>query len=76
MPRDLDERAQLIGRRFFVQAALNHERFLALGFPTSYPTLDWLESLSSTTYVHQELGTFDGIAVIEFAPRNAPSPDE
>ena len=76
MPRDLDERARLIGRRFFSQAELNHERFLALGFPTSYPTLEWLESLSSTAYAPHELGNFDGIAVIEFAPRNAPSRDE
>jgi hypothetical protein len=73
MPRDLDEQAQLIGRRFFLRAALNHERFLALGFPTSYPTLHWLASLTSTTHVSHVLGDFDGIAVIEFVPRNAPS---
>jgi hypothetical protein len=76
MPRDLDDRAQLIGRRFSSQASVKHERFLALGFPTSYATLDWLESLTSTTYVHHALGTFDGIAVIEFVPRNAGSRDE
>jgi hypothetical protein len=76
MPRDLDARAQLIGRRFFLHAALNHERFLALGFPASYATLDWLESQTSTTYTPHVLGQFDGIAVIEFAPRNPPSRDE
>jgi hypothetical protein len=71
MPRDLDEQAQLIGRRFFSRAAPNHERFLALGFPTSYPTLYWLASLTSLTHVSHVLGNFDGIAVVEFVPRNA-----
>ena len=76
MPRDLDARAQLIGRRFLLQAALNHLRFLALGFPASYPTLDWLEGQTSTSYAPHELDQFDGIAVIEFAPRNVPSRGE
>ena len=72
MPRTLNEQAQLTGRRFLVEAALHHERFLALAYKPSYPTLDWLENLTSTTHVTHALGDFDGIAVIEFDPRNTP----
>jgi hypothetical protein len=72
MPRALNEQAQIIGRRFLLRTALNHERFLALGFGPSYPTLDWFASLTSMTHVPHVLGEFDGIAVIEFDPRNAP----
>jgi hypothetical protein len=76
MPRGLDDRAQFIGRRFFSQASVKHERFLALGDPGSYPTLDWLESLTSTTYVHRVLCKLDRAEVIEFAPRSSPSREE
>ncbi len=72
MPRTLNEQAQLIGKRFLVEAALHHERFLALGWVRSYPTLDWFAGLTSRTHVHHVLGEFDGIVVIEFVPRNAP----
>jgi hypothetical protein len=68
LPRTLNEEAKLIGRRFFSEAAARHERFLALGFRASYPTLRWLMSLSSATYVTHDLGDFDGVAVIEFDP--------
>ena len=71
MPRALNEQAQIIGRRFLLRTALNHERFLALGFGPSYPTLDWFASLTSMTHVPHVLGEFDGIAVIEFDPRIA-----
>ncbi|MGA3211842.1 MAG: glycosyltransferase family 39 protein [Terriglobales bacterium] len=70
MPRALNEQARLIGRRFVLRAALNHERFLALGFGPSYPTLQWLVSLASTTHITHVLGTFEGVAVIEFDPRS------
>ncbi|MFZ0798782.1 MAG: glycosyltransferase family 39 protein [Terriglobales bacterium] len=69
MPRALNEQAQLIGRRFSSQRA-NGTRFLALAYKKSYPTLDWLENLNSTTHKFHVLGTFDGITVIEFVPRN------
>jgi hypothetical protein len=71
MPRALNEQAQLIGRRFSSQPANRERRFLALAYKKSYPTLDWLENLTSITHVFHVLGTFDGITVIEFVPRNA-----
>jgi hypothetical protein len=32
-------------------------------------TLDWLRNQAAGTYNVRELGTFDGIKVLEFAPR-------
>jgi 4-amino-4-deoxy-L-arabinose transferase-like glycosyltransferase len=71
MPRALNEQARLIGRRFSLPP-INSERFLALAYRKSYPTLEWLESLTSTTHAFHVLGNFDGITVIEFVPRDAP----
>ena len=70
MPRTLTDQAQQIGRNFSSQAALHHERFLAIGFRFSYPTLRWLESLTSATHSARVVGVFDGIQVVEFDPRN------
>ena len=69
LPRTLNEQAESIGRRFLFEAEAKHERFLALGYRASYPTLRWLRSLSSGKYVAHDLGDFDGVAVIEFDPR-------
>jgi hypothetical protein len=46
-----------------------HERFLALAFVESYGTLDWLQNQAAGNYNVRELGTFDGVKVLEFAPR-------
>ncbi len=70
MPRTLNQEAQLIGARFIQQAALNHQRFLALGYLASYPTLDWLASQASDAYVSDVLGDFDDVKVVEFVPRD------
>jgi Dolichyl-phosphate-mannose-protein mannosyltransferase len=70
MPRTLNTEAQLIGARFIQRAGVDHQRFLALGFIASYPTLDWLASQSSDTYVSRVLGDFDDVKVVEFVPRD------
>jgi uncharacterized membrane protein len=70
MPRTLNQEAQSIGTRFLQRAALNHQRFLALGYIASYPTLDWLASQASNTYISRVLGNFDGVRVEEFVPRD------
>ena len=72
MPRALNQEAQRIGRRVFLQAAIKRQRFLALGFRPSYPTLEWLINLTSLTHAAHVLGEFDGVAVIEFEPRKSP----
>ena len=70
MPRALNGQAKLIGRKFFLQAALAHQRFLVVCFRPSYPTLEWFVNLTSVTHVARVLGSFDGIAVVEFEPKN------
>jgi len=71
MPRALNDQARAIGRTFFLRAMLNHQRFVALAFGPSYPTLQWLANLSSLSYTTHVVGVFDGIAVVEFDPQNA-----
>jgi hypothetical protein len=70
MPRTLNEQARLIGRNVSSQAALHHERFFAIGFRPSYPTLRWLEGLTAATHTARVVGSFDGIQVVEFDPQN------
>ena len=71
LPRDLNDQAQVIGKHLIAEAATEHKRFLVLGFRPSYSTLNWLVDLASTTFVVRQVGTFDGIAILEFDPRNA-----
>jgi hypothetical protein len=71
MPRSLNEEARRIGTNFLIEASSRHRRILALGFRASYPTLRWLESVSSASYETHLLGDFDGIQLIEFDPRTA-----
>lgn len=70
MPRTLNQEAQLIGASFIQRSALNHQRFLALGYIASYPTLDWLASQASYGYISHVLGDFDDVKVVEFVPRH------
>jgi hypothetical protein len=54
----------------FLQApARRQQRFLAMGFVASYETLHFIESIASRTHNERVLGTFDGIVVLEFTPR-------
>jgi hypothetical protein len=69
LPRTLNQEAVQAGSQFLRQAAQRHERFLALAFEASYPTLDWLENSAAETHSVRELGIFDGIKVLEFVPR-------
>ena len=58
-----------MGSQFLQQAAQRHERFLALAYTASYPTLAWLASNSAATHDVRRLGDFNGIEVVEFVPR-------
>lgn len=71
LPRALNAQAQALGRKFFLSAAVNRQRFVALCFRPSYPTLDWLVGLASVTHSAHVIGVYDGIAVVEFRPRTA-----
>jgi len=69
LPRALNDEAMRDGSRFLQQQSQRHGRFLALGFVQSYETLDWLRNQAGGTYSVRELGAFDGVKVLEFAPR-------
>jgi hypothetical protein len=69
LPRALNDEAMRDGSRFLQQAAQRHQRFLAMAFVKSYETLDWLRNQAGGTYNVRELGAFDGVKVLEFAPR-------
>jgi hypothetical protein len=69
LPRALNGEARRVGSQFLQGATQKHERFLALAFQPSYETLIWLAQNAATRYSVRELGTFDGIKVLEFAPR-------
>ncbi|MGA2886080.1 MAG: hypothetical protein ABSE80_13165, partial [Halobacteriota archaeon] len=74
LPRALNDEAIQIVSRFLQAPARRRERFLALGFAPSYETLHFIESRASATHNERLLGTPDGIAVLEFTPREAEGP--
>jgi hypothetical protein len=69
LPRSLNEEAMRAGSEFLQQQSQRHQRFLALAFVESYGTLEWLRRQATGTYNVRELGAFDGVKVLEFAPR-------
>jgi hypothetical protein len=71
LPRGLNDQAKQIASRFVRQAAQKHQRFLALSFMASWETLDWITDYSDPSHDMRELGTFDGIQVLEYTPNQA-----
>jgi uncharacterized membrane protein len=67
LPRSLNNEAMRIGSQWMKQAG--QQRFLAMAFLQSYSTLDWLAKNAAATHNVRELGIFDGVKVLEFAPR-------
>jgi hypothetical protein len=74
LPRTLNDEAMRVGSSFLRDAALKHERFLALAMFPSYKTLDWLTKDAAATHSVRELGVFDGVKVLEFEPRDRLAP--
>ena len=70
LPRSLNAEAMRIGTQFLHQAGQPHRRFLAMAFMPAYETLDWLEDHADDTHTFREIGTYSGITVVEFSPRN------
>jgi len=68
LPRVLNQDARRIVSNFLPEAAQRHERFLAVAFKASYPTLQFIVSSSAGTHSARVLGTFDGVEVVEFTP--------
>jgi Dolichyl-phosphate-mannose-protein mannosyltransferase len=74
LPRAVNEEAMRAGSQFVKGAALRHQRFLALAFEPSYPTLQWLADYAAGKYNVHELGVFDRVKVVEFLPRAQADP--
>jgi hypothetical protein len=70
LPRALNQEAIRVASDFLRDPSRRQQRFLALGFAPSYPTLDWLAVNASGTHDVRLLGEFDAIAVLEFLPRS------
>jgi uncharacterized membrane protein len=70
LPRGLNDQAKQIASRFVRQTGQRHQRFLALAFMASWETLDWISDYSDPSYDMRELGTFDGVQVLEYTPNH------
>ncbi len=75
LPRALNDQATRMVSSFFQEPQRRHERFLALGFVPSYKTLTFVEQNALATHRVRVLGTFDGIRVLEFTPRETNAAD-
>ncbi len=70
LPRTLNEETLRAGSAFIDQATRQHKRFLAAAFAQSYATLDWLTNKTAEKFSMREQGSFDGVRVLEFTPRD------
>jgi hypothetical protein len=69
LPRALNEETQRAGSAFLDQAEQHRQRFLAMAFVESFATLRWLSQRAAPAFEVHELGTLDGVKVLEFTPR-------
>lgn len=69
LPRALNDQAIRIGSTFLQDAAQRRERFLAVGYKASSPTLKWIMENTSATHDVHPVGAFDQVVVLEFTPR-------
>ena len=69
LPRALTPEAIRLGTEFLRDAARKQQRFLAMAYWPSYPTLTWLTQQASGTHEFHILAQSDRIAVAEFVPR-------
>jgi len=68
LPRALNQDAVRIASNFLMDAQQRHQRFLAIGYIGSYPTLRWLVDRSSQAYSARELAESEGLVILEFTP--------
>lgn len=74
LPTTLNAQAMQIGSRFLQKATKNRQPFFAIGFVTSFRTLDWLTDQAASAYTVRDLGIFYHYKVLKFTPRPAPEP--
>ncbi len=68
LPFSLNDEAMRIGSQTILAATQQRQRFLAVGTPECYPTIEWLANSSSGAFTAQPIGDFNGIVVVEFRP--------
>lgn len=75
LPRSLNAEAIRVGSTFLAKAESRRTRFLAMGTPPSYGTIQWLAGKASRSYNVHTLGIYDriGIKVVEFEPVSTPT---
>jgi hypothetical protein len=71
LPRALNDQAMRIGSEFLQTASANHQRFLAMAFAPSYPTLQWLAYNATGSFTVRNLGVYDDVLLLEFVPLNS-----
>ena len=69
LPIKLNQETVRVGSQFLQEATQKHERFLALAYKRSYPTLDWLSHRAAGKFTVRQLGVIDDVEVLEFVPR-------
>ena len=74
LPRSLNSASMQIGSQFLHTAIQKHKQLFAVAYYHSYPTLAWLTRQASDSFRVTDLGTFDGVKVLEFTPRPTPEP--
>jgi uncharacterized membrane protein len=68
LPRALNDNAKQRILQFLGQVTPRHQRFLAVAYLASGETLDWIADKTDDIYDGREVGTFDGVTVMEFDP--------
>jgi Dolichyl-phosphate-mannose-protein mannosyltransferase len=68
LPFSLSDETVRIGSQAVLAAAQRRQRFLALGSPVCYPTLQWLTYYSRGAFTAQPVADFNEIVVVEFRP--------
>ncbi len=69
LPRALNGEAMAQINKFLATAMPARQRFLALGYLASVETLSWITQRTKDSYLAQNLGTTDGVTVMEYKPR-------
>ena len=70
LPRWLTDEAKQISSDFVRQAAQKHARFLVLAYRPSFPTQQWIKTISAPTHTFKPLAQPDGVLILEFTPRS------
>ncbi len=68
LPRALNEEAVAQINKFLATAAPAKQRFLVLGYLASEETFSWITERTKDSYVAHNLGTTDGVTIMEYRP--------